>query len=133
MGCDAMTDETKKIIADYLKGCRTQAPEYQDAVQRITAMTFMSPPELQWEVILEAVRQAEDDNDLGHIAAGPIEGFLGWHGKDWIEQVELEASRNFKFARAVTGVWKYMMNDALWKRVEQIKSSVPFNNRLSAR
>src|SRR5438067_10595551 len=99
-----MTDETRHVISDYLAGCRTKDPKYKEAQLRITGMTFMSKPEVQWDVILEMVRQASDD-DLGHIAAGPIEGLLGWHGPAWIERVEAEAKQNPKFARAVTGVW----------------------------
>src|SRR3954452_4114817 len=100
-----MTDETRQVITDYLSGCRTKDPKFDTAVQRVTAMTFMSKPELQWDVILEAVRQASDEDDLGHIAAGPIEGLLGRHGPAWIEQIETQAKQDPKFARAITGVW----------------------------
>ena len=119
-----MTDETRKVIADYLAGCRTSDPKYKDARMRITAMTFMSKPELQWEVILEMVEQASGVDDLGHIAAGPIEGLLGRHGPAWIERIETEARDNAKFARALTGVWKYMMTDEVWERVKAIKNVV---------
>jgi hypothetical protein len=127
-----MTDEVRQIIADYLAHCRTGQPQYEDAAMRITGMTFGSKPEVQWDVILEAVRQASDDADLGHIAAGPIEGLLGWHGPTWIERVEAEARRDPKFARAVTGVWKYMMTDEVWERIKAVKSLVPIEEWLPA-
>jgi hypothetical protein len=127
-----MTDETRQFISDYLAGCRTRDPKYKDAQLRITAMTFMSKPELQWDVILEAVRQAANDDDLGHIAAGPIEGLLGRHGAAWIERVEVEAKQNAQFARAVTGVWKYMMTDDVWDRVKSIKDLVARDQWLPA-
>ena len=75
-----MTDETRQVISDYLAACRTKDPRYDEAARRITMVTFMSKPELQWEIILEAVNQSANDDDLGHIAAGPIEGLLGNHG-----------------------------------------------------
>ena len=125
-----MTDETRQVISDYLTGCRTQDPKFKDAQLRITAMTFMSKPQLQWEVILEAVTQASDDEDLGHISAGPIEGLLGRHGEAWIAQVETQAWQDPKFARAITGVWKYMMKDDVWERVKAVKSLIPLHEWL---
>ena len=91
----------------------------------ITLMTFVSVPEDQWQMVQEAIRQALDDTDLGHIAAGPLEGLLGRHGKECIEWVETEAVRDQKFARTVTGVWKYTMTEEVWARVQAIKSRVP--------
>ncbi len=90
----------------------------------ITTMTFMSPPEEQWTMILEAVRQALDDEDLANVAAGPIEGLLGQHGRASIIWIELEAAVNVKLARAMTGVWKHMMPDDVWARVQALKSRV---------
>jgi hypothetical protein len=127
-----MTDETRQVISDYLSGCRTKDPKFHNAMQRVTAMTFISKPELQWDVILEAVSQASDDDDLGHIAAGPIEGLLGRHGDAWIERVEARAKQDLKFARAMTGVWKYMMKDDVWERVKAVKSLVPVDEWLPA-
>ena len=126
-----MTDETRQVISDYLAGCRTKDDKYKDAQLRITAMTFRSKPELQWDVILEMVRQATD-GDLEHIAAGPLEGLLGWHGPAWIERVAAEAKQNPKFARALTGVWKYMMTDDVWERVKSVKELVPRDDWLPA-
>jgi len=127
-----MTDETRQIISDYLASCRTGEARFKEAAQRITLMTFLSAPEAQWEVILEAVRQAVDDNDLGHIAAGPIEGLLGRHGAGWVDEVEMEARRDPKFARAMTGVLKYTMTDDVWERVQAIQALVPRERWLRA-
>jgi hypothetical protein len=91
----------------------------------ITLMTFASPPEDQWQMVLEAIGQAFDDADLGHIAAGPLEGLLGRHGEETIELIEAEAARDQKFARAVTGVWKYTMSEEIWTRVQAIQSRIP--------
>jgi len=91
----------------------------------ITLMTFVSVPEDQWQMVQEAIRQALDDTDLGHIAAGPLEGLLGRHGEECIGLIETEAARDQKFARAVTGVWKYTMTEEVWARVQAIKSRVP--------
>lgn len=117
--------ELKRVVAEYLEHCRTRDDRFSEAAQSITMMTFVSPPELQWEMILEAVEQSRDDNDLGHVAAGPIEGLLGRHGEAYIGIVERRANSDPKFARAMTGVWKYLMSDEIWSRVQQLQSRVP--------
>jgi hypothetical protein len=113
-----------QIVADYLAHCRADDERFGEGARAVTAMTFFSPPDLQWDMILEAIRQARDDKDLGHIAAGPIEGLLGWHGEAYIGLVEEQATIDDKFARAMTGVWRYMMTDRVWERVKAIQSPV---------
>ena len=49
-------------------------------------MNFTARPEHQWQFILAAVVHASDD-ELGHIAAGPVEHLLGKHGEKYIEKV----------------------------------------------
>jgi|SRR6185295_19119107 len=116
--------DLQELVAGYLQHYRTKDARYDAAVSRITAMTFLSGPEEQWAMILEALRQAGNDEELAHIAAGPIEGFLGKHGKDYIERVERQASSNPTFARTLTGVWKYMMPDDVWARIQVLQSRV---------
>lgn len=119
------SEELSETVAGYLEYCRTNDERFQAASTAITAMTFLSPPEEQWRMILEAVKQARDDDDLGHIAAGPIEGLLGRHGCEYIDVVEGNAVADHKFARAMTGVWKYMMTDDVWARIQAVQAQVP--------
>ncbi|MDQ4122757.1 MAG: hypothetical protein M3209_15070 [Acidobacteriota bacterium] len=98
--------------------------------QAVVSMNFTAHPEKQWQFILVAVSLAESDDDLGHIAAGPIEHLLGWHGDKYISRVEEQAASDAKFARAMLGVWKYMMNEEVWARVQAIQKRVE-NQQLS--
>jgi hypothetical protein len=116
--------ELRELVAGYLEHCRTGDDRFENAATAITAMTFLSPPDSQWQMVLEAIRQARDDKDLGHIAAGPIEGLLGRHGEAYIDLVERQAASDPKFARAMTGVWRYTMSDTIWARVRDIQSRV---------
>ena len=84
-------------------------------------MNIDAPPEIQWRFILIAVTQSQSDNELSHIAAGPIEYLLSWHGDGYIEMIESEAAANGKFARALTGVWQHMMTDEVWSRVQWLQ------------
>jgi hypothetical protein len=87
----------------------------REASTQITMMNFTARPQLQWQFILLAVSLAESDEELGHIAAGPIENLLGWHGEQFINLVEDEAEKNQKFARTLTGDGsiKYQMKSGL--------------------
>ncbi len=117
--------ELRECVAAYLEHCRTNDERLEARAMAVLDMTFTAPPEDQWRMVLEAVRQARDDEDLGHVAAGPLEGLLGRHGKACIHWVEREAALDPKFARAMIGVWKYTMPDDVWDRVRSLQDGVP--------
>jgi hypothetical protein len=101
--------------------------------QSVTQMSFTARPQQQWKFILASISHAESEEELGHIAAGPIEHLLGWHGEKYIEKVENQAATNAKFARAMTGVWQYRMSDEIWARVRAIQEKAKsIENRLGA-
>jgi hypothetical protein len=87
----------------------------------VVMMNFTATPDQQWQFILAAVAHASNE-ELGHIAAGPIEHLLGNHGADYIDAVEQRAASDPKFARMLSGVWKYTMSDEVWKRIESLKT-----------
>ena len=92
-----------------------------DVGQSVVTMNFTAKPEHQWQFILAAVAHASDE-ELGHIAAGPMEHLLGKHGATYIDQVERRAEADPKYARMLSGVWKYMMSDDVWARIEALKA-----------
>ena len=120
---DFSSDELEQLACRWLSGVRS-GDEESDAGMSVVSMNFSAPPEVQWRFILIAVSLSESDDELGHIAAGPIEHLLGWHGESFIDVVEDEVTSNPKFARALTGVWQYMMSDEVWSRVQQLKECV---------
>ena len=90
----------------------------------VTWMGFTARPEQQWKFICLAASRAVADDELSHIAAGPVECLLGHHGAEFIEEVEKEAVADQKFARMLTGVWKYMMPDDVWARLQAVQAQV---------
>ena len=92
-----------------------------DAGQSVVMMNFTARPEHQWRFILAAIAHASDE-ELGDIAAGPLEHLLGKHGADYIEEVEQRAEADPKFARMLAGVWQYMMTHEVWERVKALKA-----------
>jgi len=95
-----------------------------DMSQRVVFMNFTAAPSEQWLFIRLAVAKAESDDELGSIAAGPMEHLLGWHGEAYIGHVEKEAAANETFARMLTGVWQYRMAAEVWRRVQEIQARV---------
>jgi hypothetical protein len=94
-----------------------------DMGQRVVMMNFTASSENQWSFITAAIRHAITDDELGHIAAGPIEHLLGNHGNDYIDRVEEMSVSNPRFKKMMLGVWKQMMNDDVWEQVQAIQSS----------
>lgn len=92
--------------------------------QSVVMMNFTARPEHQWRFILAAIEHASDD-ELGHIAAGPVEHLLGNYGDAFIVEFERRAEMDAKFARMLSGVWRYMMSDEVWARVEALKARFP--------
>jgi hypothetical protein len=120
---DKLSDDTwSDFAAAWLAQIRVGEKEGdRDWGQSVVQMNFTARPEHQWKFILLAISQAQTDDELGHIAAGPIEHLLGWHGAQYIDSVEQQSQLDPKFARAVTGVLKYLMTDEVWERVNAIQ------------
>jgi len=112
-------------LADqWLADIRSKRPDESEAGDAVVSMNFSASPETQWRFILKAVELSESDDELSHVAAGPIEHLLGWHGEQYIALVESEVLLNPKFARALTGVWQYRMSDDVWSRLQTLQSAV---------
>jgi hypothetical protein len=60
-----------------------------------------------------------------------MEHLLGKHGEQYIDEVERRAAADPKFARMLSGVWKYVMSDEVWARVEALKARVPDTSEAS--
>jgi hypothetical protein len=95
-----------------------------DYGQKVVLMNFTATAEQQWTFIQVAVEHARSDDELGAIAAGPLEHLLGHHGDEYISSVENLASASVSFARTLTGMNQYMMSDSTWARVRKIQQAV---------
>ena len=80
-------------------------------------------PEAGWALILELIAAASDDRLLANVAAGPLEDLLVRAPEQFIERVELEARRDPKFRRCLTGVWG--LSTSIQERVAKYTSTVP--------
>lgn len=107
----------------WLAELRGEADDDSDMGQRVVMMNFTSTAQHQWLFITAAIGHAKTDDELGHIAAGPVEHILGKRGDDNIDRVEGMSASNPRFKKMMIGVWKHMMNDNVWKRVQAIQTS----------
>ncbi len=62
-------------------------------------------PESAWILTLELIAAAPDDRVLATVAAGPLENLIGQLPDLMFERVEVQARRDAKFRRCLTGVW----------------------------
>jgi len=62
-------------------------------------------PETGWTLTLALVEAAPDDRVLANVAAGPLEDLLKRASDVLIDRVEVQARRDPKFRRCLTGVW----------------------------
>ncbi len=82
-------------------------------------------PEMAWTIILGLVAQAPTEEDLGDIAAGPLEDLLGLHGPEFIDRVELKAATDARFRVCLAGIGKSPIPDELWQRVRTAVDTQP--------
>lgn len=90
--------------------------------QSVVMMSFTATPEQQWQFVRAAVDAAESVDELGAIAAGPVEHLLGKHGGDYIAALEAQATADPKFAEMLTLVRRFTMTEEVWSRVQTLKA-----------
>ena len=121
---DCFTDEDwSRFAKKWLSGIR-EPGSTEDIGDAVVLMNFSATAEQQWQFILAALTHAQSDEELLHIAAGPIEHLVGWHGEQFIARIEAEVENNPQLARAMTGVLKYKMSDEIWRRVRILQSVI---------
>jgi tetratricopeptide (TPR) repeat protein len=117
------------LIRSYLEAAADRTIAEEDATGAVSAIvhiTFAADLDTQWEVLLELIAGADDDDEiLQDLAAGPLEGMLGRFDHEAIERVENQARQDPRFLRTLTGVWKHAMSDAVWARVRALQARVP--------
>lgn len=77
-------------------------------------------PEKAWTIILSLIARVPTEEDLGAIAAGPLEYLLRLHGLEFIERVEIKAAADVRVRVCLAGVWQTSMPDDLWQRVRNV-------------
>ena len=113
---------------DYLMDCwlASQSSNVALADQNSWAAMWLiglenDDPVRAWNCLVLAAKDDRFSKDnLGLLAAGPLEGLLSKHGKDYIERVEQQAVANPRFAWMLGGVWQSEMSGDVGRRVKLV-------------
>ena len=90
-------------IRYHVEGCKASGPFYSAWIEVDEFLRRDS--EAGWRLTLELVVAAPDDQILANVAAGPLEDLLTREPDRFVDRVELEARRDPRFRRCLTGVW----------------------------
>jgi hypothetical protein len=77
-------------------------------------------PDLAWPVLLRVISEAEDQEMLETIGAGPLEDVLRAHGEALVAEVEEESCSNQKLRCALGSVWLPRKDDPVTGRLVKI-------------
>ena len=75
-------------------------------------------PDTALDVILTILQVDDSSKIQENLSAGPLEDLLVYHGPKMIERIEREASRNHSFRMLLGGVWKNVIADEIWSRIQ---------------
>ena len=70
-----------------------------------------------WDLILFILEEDRNDRTLDLLSAGPLEDFIGEHGRNYIELIEEAAQDSARFRSLLAGVWQLRTADDIWTRV----------------
>ncbi len=78
-----------------------------------------------WSLVRRLIAGAADPGQLSSVAAGPLEDLLGAHGPVLIDRVEAAAREDPRVMQALAGVWKDMIDDEDWIRIQRLLGREP--------
>lgn len=99
-----------------------QAEELMWAAEELNLLALRSPMEC-WKIILEIIPKTNEKWVLTNLAAGPLENLLALHAEETIAWLEQEVPRNAKLKTLLADVWKNLIPDDVWKRLQSLKSA----------
>jgi len=108
--------ESEKRTSDY-------DPEWW-AVDAVSDWHFEELNEPLWQFILRTFEKEMSERTFAILAAGPLEDFLVSFGPSYIDRIEELARKNPRFNDLLGGVWKSLITDEIWARVEKARLNV---------
>lgn len=89
-------------------------------------------PDTALAVLGSLVEQAESDERLQEVGAGPLEDFVRAHGDKFVDRLETCARLDGRWRTALRSVWIPDGDDALTRRLEEL-GCVQLRNRKATR
>jgi hypothetical protein len=78
-------------------------------------------PDRALSVIFAAMQLTDDKQVLGGLGAGPLEDFLGVHGRAYLEIFHVLALEHRRLREVLDDVWQGAMTKEVWHRIETLK------------
>ena len=74
-----------------------------------------------WPCFFAAMQLTDDVKLLSHLAAGPVEDFLGRHGEAYLDTIHSLALEHRRLREVLDGVWQGSMSKRVWRRIEVLQ------------
>ena len=97
-----------ELLEVYLAHAEAVAHERKDTNFRAVnelADLIRDDPDGAWQIVVELVARASDEDTLGFVAAGALEDLICAHPVAVIDRVENRARQDPRFRKAVARVW----------------------------
>jgi len=82
----------------------------------------LKDPDTGWQFVTDVVAATDDEWVLANLAAGPLEDLLGKYPQETIVRLEHEVKNNEKFRQVIGGVWKNIIPEEIWARLQSLNS-----------
>ena len=97
-----------ELLVGYLAHAEAVAHERKDtnfwAVNELADL-MRDDSDGAWQIIVELVGRASDEETLGYVAAGALEDLICTHPDAMIDRVESRARQDARFCKAIARVW----------------------------
>ena len=80
-----------------------------------------SEPDRALSTMFAVMQLTDDEQVLGGLAAGPVEDFLGVHGRAYLQVFHTLALEHRRLREVLDGVWQGSMPKDVWHQIETLK------------
>jgi hypothetical protein len=119
----AGASDEREIAEAWIKEQRTwdaKTPWDRHSAIAILGDLVHSDPEKAWRIMQIVWRLDSKDDNLGILAAGPIEDILAARGHQFIDRVETLARQEPIFKKMLGGLWQNAIPDDVWDRLKAV-------------
>ena len=81
-------------------------------------------PQLAWSITLDLIARADDENEVGSIAAGPLEELIRKHPNVIWDDLIAKAHTDERFRSAVHGVWVFPEDGDVFERFAELMKTI---------
>jgi len=80
-------------------------------------------PQLAWSITLDLIARADDEGELGAIAAGPLEDLISKHPDAIWDDLTARAQTDARLREALRGVWVFEDDGPIYQRFRELMES----------